>query len=75
MTPPQDDNGWRNAGMALMLPLMMASAALIGCAIGYYLDRWLGTRPWLFLLFLVLGFVTGARETIKTVRGLNKKKK
>jgi ATP synthase protein I len=29
---------------------------------GYYLDRWLGTGPWLTLLFLGFGIVAGFRN-------------
>jgi ATP synthase protein I len=31
----------------------------VGVAIGFFLDRWLGTWPWLFLVFFVLGSVAG----------------
>lgn len=37
---------------------LVASTA-IGLAIGYALDRWLGTSPWLTLTFLLLGIVAG----------------
>ena len=35
-----------------------AGAALIG----WLLDRWLGTKPWLLLVLLVLGFVVAMRN-------------
>lgn len=35
---------------------------------GHYLDRWLGTTPWLTLLGLVLGFVTGLLSLIQLTR-------
>jgi len=31
-------------------------------AIGYFLDRWLGTSPWLILLFLFLGIGAAIRS-------------
>ena len=40
----------------------MVAATFIGLAMGYYLDRWLGTTPWLTLSFLVLGIVSGFRN-------------
>ena len=39
--------------------LTMGAAILIGYYIGSYLDRKLGTSPWLMLLFLIL-FMVGA---------------
>lgn len=40
----------------------MVAATLIGLAMGYYLDKWLGTSPWLTLIFLVFGIVAGFRN-------------
>ena len=34
-------------------------ALVVGIGIGYWLDRWLGTWPWLFLVFFVMGSVAG----------------
>jgi len=34
-------------------------AIVIGFAGGYFLDKWLGTRPWLSLLGFVLGLAAG----------------
>jgi ATP synthase protein I len=31
----------------------------LGMLLGYYLDRWLGTHPWLFFTLLGLGLITG----------------
>ena len=40
----------------------MVAATFIGLAMGYYLDKWLGTDPWLTLIFLLLGIVSGFRN-------------
>ncbi len=32
---------------------------MIGLGAGYLLDRWLGTRPWLLLLFFLFGVSAG----------------
>lgn len=53
--------------------ISMVAATFIGLAIGYYLDRWLGTTPWLTLAFLVLGIVSGFRNIfILTTRELRR---
>ena len=48
--------------MASSVGLAMVLATVIGLAAGYYLDKWLGTSPWLTLVFLVLGIVAGFRN-------------
>ena len=35
------------------------SAVLVGLVIGWLLDRWLGTTPWLLLVFLLVGGAAG----------------
>jgi ATP synthase protein I len=42
--------------------ISMVAATFIGLAIGYRLDRWLGTSPWLTLVFLGLGIAAGFRN-------------
>ena len=44
------------------LGFAIALAIVIGLALGYWLDRLLGTSPWLTLIFLVLGIVAGFRN-------------
>ncbi|MBI5419910.1 MAG: AtpZ/AtpI family protein [Deltaproteobacteria bacterium] len=40
----------------------MAMSVIIGLAIGYYLDKWLGTTPWLTVIWIGLGFAAGVRS-------------
>ena len=40
--------------IGLLLVVLLVAAVIVGGLIGYGLDRWLGTTPWLFLLFFVL---------------------
>jgi ATP synthase protein I len=46
-------------GVGFRAGVEVFSALIVGVAIGFFLDRWLGTWPWLFLLFFVLGSVAG----------------
>jgi len=41
-------------------------AILLGAWLGWTLDRWLGTSPWLFFLFLIFGFVAGSLNVYRT---------
>jgi len=51
------------------LALMLPSSIAVGLFLGYYLDKWLGTGPWLLLVFTLLGVASGL---ISLIRGLNK---
>ena len=46
-------------GIGLRAGVEVVSALVVGIGIGWLLDRWLGTWPWLFLVFFVLGSVAG----------------
>ncbi len=40
----------------------MVAASFIGLFIGYYLDKWLGTSPWMTLIWLGIGIASGFRN-------------
>jgi ATP synthase protein I len=46
-------------GVGFRAGVEVVSALGVGIFLGYVLDRWLGTWPWLFLLFFVLGGAAG----------------
>ena len=46
-------------GVGLRAGVEVVSALVVGIGIGWLLDHWLGTWPWLFLVFFVLGSVAG----------------
>ena len=46
-------------GLGLRAGVEVVSALVVGIGIGWLLDHWLGTWPWLFLVFFVLGSVAG----------------
>ncbi|HZW36879.1 MAG: AtpZ/AtpI family protein [Deltaproteobacteria bacterium] len=53
---------FRELGRYSALGLEMAISVVIGLAIGYYLDKWLGTSPWLTVVWIALGFAAGVRS-------------
>lgn len=46
-------------GIGLRVGVELVSALAVGLAIGWGLDRWLGTRPWLMLVFILAGGAAG----------------
>ncbi len=53
------------------LALLLPSSIIVGLFFGYMLDKWLGTDPWMTLLFFFLGTASGI---ISLLRGLNRYK-
>ena len=51
------------AGQLVLSNLIGAPAG--GFIIGFVLDKWLGTQPWLLLIMLFLGFVGGFMNVMR----------
>jgi ATP synthase protein I len=67
---PQGGDALRGRGMAygFRMSSELVAAILVGGLIGYGLDRWLGTTPWLFLVFFVVGFAAGILNLLRAYR-------
>lgn len=55
-------------GRALSLAVEMAAALAVGAGIGWLLDSWLNTRPWLLVAFIFLGIAAGMRNAFRAAR-------
>jgi len=53
--------------------LELGLSVIIGLLIGQALDGWLGTDPWLTLLFLIFGMVAGFRSVYRLVREMQRR--
>lgn len=51
--------------------LELGFSVLIGLFVGQWLDKRLGTDPWMLLLFLLFGMVAGFRSVYRLLRDLN----
>lgn len=75
----QDEKGPepRNAGigagmgMGVRVGVELVAGIAVGSLIGYGLDRWLGTRPWLMLVFFFLGAAASVLNIYRAVHGLD----
>ena len=54
-----------DSAIAMELPFTLVGAVVFGGLLGYFLDKWLHTTPWLLVIFGGLGFVAGVREVIR----------
>lgn len=68
---PADQRGTPTSGLgpAMRLAVELVAAVAVSSAIGWVLDGWLGTRPWLMIVFLVLGFAAGGLNAYRVVSG------
>ena len=64
----------RGRGMAygMRMAAELVAAVIVGGLIGYGLDYWLGSKPWLFLLFFVLGFAAGVLNVVRAYERMQK---
>ncbi|MEG3638178.1 AtpZ/AtpI family protein [Magnetococcus sp. PR-3] len=53
-------------GLGFRLATDLGSALLVGGTIGWMLDKLLETKPWLFIVFMILGFAAGFRNIMRT---------
>ncbi|ALC15018.1 putative F0F1-ATPase subunit [Desulfuromonas soudanensis] len=53
---------FKSLGFMSSVGISMVASTFIGLAMGYYLDRWLGSSPWCTLIFLGFGIVSGFRN-------------
>jgi ATP synthase protein I len=58
------------AGIAYAAALSLFGAVVGGLIAGWLLDRWLGTRPWLLVVGLILGAAGGFYEFIRATSKL-----
>ncbi len=61
-------------GVGFRAGVEVVSALVVGVAVGWFLDRWLGTWPWLFLLFFVFGSVAGVLNVYRLFKPRNAEK-
>lgn len=64
--PPRADEHYSQANVAWRMVTELVAGIGLGLAIGLGLDALLGTRPWMLVLFTLLGFAAGVRVMMRT---------
>lgn len=54
--------------------LMFPASILVGFAIGFFLDKWLKTDPWLKIIFILYGILAGFYNLFSQTRRNEPKK-
>lgn len=53
---------FRNLAMVSSMGISVVAAIVIGVWFGLTLDRWFGTKPWFFYIFLFIGIAAGFKN-------------
>ena len=69
------DNNRNNSplGSAFKLSTDLVAHVAVGTIIGFILDNWFDTKPWLIIIFFFLGSIAGILNVIKTAKKMQEK--
>ena len=59
-------------GNAFKLGTELVAAVAVGTIIGFILDNWFDTKPWLIVIFFFLGAAAGMLNVIRTANRMQK---
>ena len=59
-----------NIGQAFKLSTELVAAVLVGTIIGFILDNWFDTKPWLIIIFFFVGVIAGILNVIRSAKKL-----
>ncbi|BCP52610.1 ATP synthase protein I [Kaistia sp. 32K] len=56
-------------GMSVALRVVseFVSGVIVGAGLGWMIDHWLGTSPWGMIILLLLGFVAGVLNVLRSI--------
>ena len=60
-------------GNAFKLGTELVASVAVGTIIGFILDSWFDTKPWLIIIFFFLGAAAGMLNVIRTANRMQKK--
>tara|TARA_X000001036_G_scaffold379581_1_gene370501 strand:+ start:665 stop:949 length:285 start_codon:yes stop_codon:yes gene_type:complete len=61
-------------GSAFKLGTELVAAVVVGTIIGFILDTWFDTKPWLIIVFFFLGAAAGMLNVIRTANKMQNEK-
>ncbi len=59
-------------GSAFRLGTELVAAVLVGTIIGFILDNWFDTKPWLIIIFFFIGVIAGMLNVIRVAKNMQK---
>ena len=68
----KNDKSTSSMGVAFKMSTELVAAVAVGTIIGFILDNWFGTKPWLILIFFFVGVIAGIMNVIKSAKRMQK---
>jgi ATP synthase protein I len=73
-TPKKNSGGAvKQMALAMELPFLLVGPTILGGAVGYFLDRWLHTKPWVMIVLGLCGVAIGFLDAVKMANAGDKK--
>ena len=66
------ENEKSSFGKAFQLSTELVSAVLVATIIGFILDNWFDTKPWLIIIFFFIGVAAGIINVIRSAKKMQK---
>ena len=67
-----DEKSSSNIGHAFKISTELLAAVIVGTIIGFILDNWFGTKPWLILIFFFVGVIAGILNVIRSAKNIQR---
>jgi ATP synthase protein I len=64
----KERHSFRRVADLSTLVLMLPSSIAVGLFFGYFLDKLLGTRPWMLIVFFLLGIAAGFTSLLRGLK-------
>ena len=64
-----------NLGNAFKISTEFVAAVVVGSTIGFILDNLFGTKPWLIIIFFIIGVIAGMLNVIRSAKVMQKNNK
>ena len=68
----EDQEKGKFMGNAFKLGTELVAAVAVGTIIGFILDSWFDTKPWLIIIFFFIGSAAGMLNVIRTANKMQK---
>ena len=69
-----DKKNTSSLGTALKLSTEMVAAVFVGSIIGFILDSWFDSKPWLTIVFFIVGAAAGILNVIRSAKLMQQNK-
>ena len=59
-------------GKALKISTELVAAVVVGSTLGFILDNWFDTKPWLIIIFFFVGVIAGILNVFRSAKLMQK---